>query len=61
MCYKLEEEETKNLPICFFDDKLEELNKRYDFLEFYVIRNQVYGRYIVKVEWEIIEYCDYYE
>ncbi len=61
MCYKLENEETKNLPICFFDDKLEELKQRYDFLEFSVIRNQVYGGDIVRVEWKIIEYCDYYE
>ena len=61
MLYQLEEEETKNLPICFFDDKLEELKKRYDFLEFRVIRNQVYGGDIIRVEWEIIEYCDYYE
>jgi hypothetical protein len=64
MCYELEEEETKNLFDYYFEDKIEEIKQKYDFLEINVVRNLVglgfignrtVGGEVEKVEWNVKE------
>jgi hypothetical protein len=71
MCYKLEKEETKNLFDYYFENKIEEIKQKYDFLEINVVRNLVglgfignrtVGGEVEKVEWKVKEEdCDYYD
>ena len=64
MCYELKEEETKNLFDYYFEDKIEEIKQKYDFLEINVVRNLVglgfignraVGGEVEKVEWRVKE------